>query len=134
MLKINDKLISVSKVNKRNITFGLNAVPVSASHDDWYKSSACQWNLSLYIVTIIIIWHYLSDSAVVCVCITTDSFISVKNLPFLKPVVNIPHYILYNCTLEMRLPDRSIDMLREFLWCDSAGVKIWTRNINLPKS
>lgn len=51
-----------------------------------------------------------------CVCITTDSFISVKNLPFLKPVVNIPHYILYNCTLEMRLPDRSIDVLREF--CD----------------
>lgn len=50
-----------------------------------------------------------------CVCITTDPFISVENLPFLKPVVNIPHYILYKCTLEMRLPDRSIDVLREFL-------------------
>lgn len=66
-------------------------------------------------ITIIIISHYLSDSAVMCVCITTDSFISVENLPFLKPVVNIPHYILYKCTLEMRLPDRSIDVLREFL-------------------
>lgn len=41
MLKINDKLILVSKVNKRNIIFGLNVVLVLVLYDDWYKFSVC---------------------------------------------------------------------------------------------
>lgn len=31
----------VSKVNKRNIIFGLNVVLVLVLYDDWYKFSVC---------------------------------------------------------------------------------------------
>lgn len=84
------------------------------------------------IIIIIIILYYLLDLVVMCVCIMIDFFIFVKNLFFLKFVVNILYYIFY--IWEMRFFDRSIDVLREFLWCDFVGVKIWIRNINFYKS